>query len=380
MQTFFWTCFAAIAYAYFGYPILLAILGRAKLALLKSRERNFSADQAPSVSLLVPMYNEQSVVGAKLENTLALEYPGRLETIIVSDGSTDRTGEIVRRLGTDGRVNFVDLPERKGKANALNIGLEQAHGDIVVFSDASIMLEPNAMWAIVQPFADGQIGCVSGEDRIRGGGGEGLYGKYELYLRNRESQIGSIVGASGSFYAQRKKLVRPFRDGFAPDFLSVLNTVEQGFRATSEPRAIGYMTAVDSSKDEFQRKVRTLVRGMTALFEKMNLLNPLRYPTFSFFVLSHKLLRWCVPFFLMGMLVSSALMLDQALFFVLFNAQLLFYGLAALAHYRQGRIADTFVGKIVTYFAVVNMAILVAWIRFLSGTRQELWTPSKRSL
>jgi len=380
MKATFWICFAGIAYAYFGYPILLSALGWLKRVLLTIPERHFSMNDAPPITLLIPLHNEEDVLARKLENTISLQYPGKLEIVFVSDGSTDGTTEIVRSFGSVARLSFIELPVRKGKANALNVGLERATGEIVVFSDASIMLESNALWDLVQPFADPAIGCVSGEDRIEGGSGEGLYGKYELFLRDRESQIGSIVGASGSFYAQRRHLIRPFRDGFAPDFLSVLNTVEQGARAVSEPRAVGYMTAVESSADEFQRKVRTLVRGMTALFAKKTLLNPLRYPAFSFFLFSHKLMRWWVPFFLLGTLGSSALMSDQSFFLTLLILQLLFYGFAALAHYWQRPVADTLAGKIVTYFTVVNLAILVAWIRYLTGVRQEIWTPSRRSI
>ena len=141
------------------------------------------------------------------------------------------------------------------------------------------------------------------------------------------------------------------------------------------------MAAVSSSRDEFQRKIRTLVRGMTTLFAKSKLLNPLRYPTFSVFLVSHKLMRWCVPFFLLGLLISSALMSHQVFFLALLLMQIAFYGLAALSHYqRGGSAARSFAGKTAMYFTLVNVAIMVAWIRYLSGVRQEIWTPSKRSL
>jgi exosortase A-associated hydrolase 2 len=226
--------------------------------------------------VLVPAYNEAGVIGSKLDNLLGLDYPrDRLQLVVVSDGSTDGTNALLEAAAAgDERLTTVLLDERRGKANALNQGLGRATGEIVVFSDSSILLDAQALRAIVKPFADPEVGCVSGEDHIPEGGGEGLYGRYELFLRNRESAVGSIVGASGSFYAERRALCRPFVDGLAPDFLSVLNTVEQGYRAVTEPAAFGFMSAVKHPGDEFRRKVRTLLRGITTLWVKRGLLNP----------------------------------------------------------------------------------------------------------
>jgi cellulose synthase/poly-beta-1,6-N-acetylglucosamine synthase-like glycosyltransferase len=251
--------------------------------------------------------------------------------------------------------------------------------ELVVFSDASILLEADSLRHIVRPFQDASVGCVSGEDHIANGGGEGLYGQYELFLRNQESAIGSIVGASGSFYAQRLEICREFEEGLAPDFLSVLNTVAAGYRAITEPAARGHMKAVKSSGQEFQRKVRTLLRGMTALFDRAGMLNPFRYGLFSFFLISHKLLRWLVPLFLVTMLLSSAFLLDQLFYQLMFIAQLLFYGLAMLAGPLTSPLHNSIAGKIPLFFVMVNIAIVAAWVRYLRGDRQELWTPSQRS-
>ena len=206
------------------------------------------------------------------------------------------------------RTTFIALTGRNGKAGALNRALQEATEDIVVFTDASIMLAPDAIHRIVQPFTDPRVGCVSGEDRIEGAGGEGLYGRYELFVRRRESEIGSIVGASGSFYAQRRHLCEPFVPNLAPDFWSVLRVVEQGYRAISEPTAVGSMTHVSSMTDEFTRKVRTLLRGITTLWRYAHLMNPFAYGFFAVQLLSHKLARWLVPFFLAGALIASAVL------------------------------------------------------------------------
>jgi cellulose synthase/poly-beta-1,6-N-acetylglucosamine synthase-like glycosyltransferase len=380
MKLIFWLCFFGVFYAYFGYPILLMILGKLKDIFSPTLEYQIDAAQAPSVTIIIPAHNEEAVIARKLENTQAIEYPGELKILIVSDGSTDATVDIVQQAASsDSRIVLYELEERRGKAQALNHAIKTVATDLIVFSDASIILEQDSLWNIVQPFADPKIGCVSGEDIIEGGGGEGLYGKYELFLRDRESRVGSIVGASGSFYAQRTHLVTPFEEGLAPDFLSVMNTVESGYRVISYPPAVGYMSAVESHKDEFQRKIRTLIRGMTALFRKADMLNPLKYPMFSLFLWSHKLMRWLVPFFLIGMLISNLFMTAEVFYMLIMFLQLAFYSLALLGYLEFKSLSNTLPGKIALYFTGVNVAILVAWIRYVSGVRQEIWTPSKRT-
>jgi len=272
----------------------------------------------------------------------------------------------------------VELSPRRGKAAALNAGLTRARHDIVVFSDASIALEAVSLSRIVRSFSDPRVGCVSGEDRIAGGDGEGLYGRYELMLRRMESDVHSIVGASGSFYAQRRALCPPFPEGLAPDFLSVLRTVERGYRAISEPSAVGAMTALKSTQQEFERKVRTVLRGMTTLFAHLPLLNPIRYGAFAFSLWSHKVLRWMVPLFLAGALISPVALLGSPFYLTAFVAQLAFY-LLAFAAFREWpgvqRVPGT---RIALYFSSVNIAIAIAWYRYGRGVRQELWTPSQR--
>lgn len=377
MEVVFWFGVASVAYAYFGYPLVLILMSvwrKSPGSILP-----YSRENAPDVSVLIPAFNEEDVIGKKLENALSVEYPGSVQIVVISDGSTDKTSEIVSSYCSDDRIDFIDLPERKGKANALNRGADFACGEILIFTDASIMLRDDALWEIVRPFSDPDVGCVSGEDKIEEGGGEGLYGKYELSLRRYESQLGSIVGASGSFYAQRKELVSDFPEGAAPDFLSVLNTVKHGYRAISTPKAIGYMTAVDDSGGEFRRKVRTVIRGMTALFRNRSLLNPFRFPRFAFYLWSHKIARWCVPICLLGIFVSNLFLLHGTLYLVLMVAQLSFYVVAMAAFIDTKGVGRQPVARTILYFCLSNAAILVAWIRYIRGVRQEVWGPSKRT-
>ncbi|MGH9350512.1 MAG: glycosyltransferase family 2 protein [Vicinamibacterales bacterium] len=373
-EVVFWVSVLGVLYPYAGYPLVLAALGR-----LRGRRDHASGPAVPpSITMIVPVHNEAARIERKVANTAALRYPaGRLEILFVSDGSTDRTVEMIRAAGTPA-MTVVELPVRGGKAAALNAGLERARHEILVFSDASIELEPDALHQIVRRFEDPAIGCVSGEDRIAESGGEAWYGRYELVLRRLESSVHSIVGASGSFYAQRRALCQPFTEGMAPDFLSVVRTVEQGYRAVSEPSAVGAMTSVKDTRHEFERKVRTSIRGMTTLFAHAGVLNPFRYGLFAFAMWSHKVLRWTVPFFLVTALVSPLALVDSPVYAAALTMQAAFY-LGALAAFGEwGSFHRSLVGKVALYFSTVNAAILAAWYRYGTGVRQELWTPSRR--
>ena len=333
----------------------------------------------PKISFLIPVHNEASVIKKKLENILKLDYPrSELEVLFISDGSVDETNSIIKEHEND-FIRLIEIKERKGKANALNMGLQAAKYDILVFSDASIMLDKSALKQIVNPLQDASIGCVSGEDHITEAGGEGAYGRYELWIRNLESRIHSVVGASGSFYAQRKSLCTPFGEGIAPDFLSVLNTVEKGYRAITEPKAFGFMSSVKETADEFNRKIRTLIRGMAALSYKSKLLNMFQYGIFSFELISHKLMRWLVPFFLVGLYLSNLFLLEQLFYVAFFVLQTLFYILAYLAFKNKAGLGEKFYGKIALYFTMVNISILIAWLRYWFGVRQEIWNPTNRA-
>jgi cellulose synthase/poly-beta-1,6-N-acetylglucosamine synthase-like glycosyltransferase len=375
MAVVFWVSVAGVLYPYFGYPAVLWLIA----AVRGRRHLTETADALPTVSLIIPVYNEASRVAAKVANTLALDYPvERLQVLFVSDGSTDDTVGIIRSCAGPG-MDVIEVPVRRGKANALNAGLREARHEIVVFSDASIRLRPDALRQIVRPFALAEIGCVSGEDHIEQLGGEGLYGRYELAIRRLESRLHSIVGASGSFYAQRRALCDPFVPALAPDFLSVLRTVERGYRAVAAPTAVGTMRAVDSPQDEFERKVRTLLRGMTTLREYVHLLNPFAFGWFAFALASHKVMRWLVPFFLIAALLSSAaLARGSALYLALFVGQAGFYALAAAGLTAVPVLSSSLPVRVSSYFTTVGLATMLAWIKYAAGVRQELWSPSRR--
>lgn len=373
MQFIFWLALISLFYAYIGYPVLLAIM-----CLRRRPRRSADHDHFPAVSIIIPVHNEERVIRDKISNLLSLEYPRhKTEIIIVSDASDDGTNEIVSSRVDEG-IRFFVLPNRKGKANALNHGLKEARHDIVVFSDASIMLEKESLSRIVRRFHSSEIGCVSGEDHIGYGSEEGLYGKYELLLRNLESRVHSIVGASGSFYAQRRLLCPEFQEGMAPDFLSVLKTIEEGYIAVTEPTAIGFMKSASSPQAEFVRKCRTVLRGMHTLFSKRHLINPARYGIFAFELISHKIIRWLVPIFMLLVFFCNFFLVESAFYICSFAVQCTFYLLAIIGFIFPSTLQGSVMIRLPAFFCYVNIAILYAWYKYLIGMRLEIWEPTRR--
>jgi glycosyltransferase involved in cell wall biosynthesis len=346
-----------------------------RLAGLKAHA---AAPYEPTVSIILPVHNEARRIEAKLRNLLELDYPlAKLQILVIGDACTDDTLERAKRFDPN-VVTTLALPTRAGKAAGLNAGLERSTGEIIVFTDAAIMLEKPSLRALLAHFADPAIGCVSGEDYIEGAQTEGLYGRLELLLRREEAKLHSIAGASGCFYGQRRDLCKPFVPGMAPDFLSVLVTVKAGKRALAEPIARGSMTATSSQRAEFTRKVRTFQRGLTALFGNAGLLNPFGYPAFSFILWSHKLARWLAPLPMIGCLVAAWLLRAEPLYLVMFIGQVVLY-VAAIAGLIWPALAERVsVVRLGAFFVLVNAAALKALALWLSGSRIEVWEPTRR--
>ncbi len=337
----------------------------------------------PMVSLIITAYNEEKRIREKLENTMKLDYPReKLQVIIASDGSTDKTHDIVREYADRGVVLF-EVPDRKGKENAQAQAVKIASGEIVVFSDTATRLDPKGLQEIVSNFADSQIGCVSSEDKMISDddtdvGGEGFYVKYEMWLRALESRCNSVVGLSGSFFAARKEVCEDFSPKMQSDFRTLLSSMKKGMRGVSDPNAIGYYQDIKDKSREFQRKVRTVLRGLTVFFNHPEFLNVFKFGLFTYQYVSHKLMRWLVPFFLCSALITNIMLITESpLYFWLLIAQGLFYASALLGILFPSLTKVVFI-KIPSFFVVVNASILVAWIKFIKGERVVLWQPSVR--
>lgn len=374
MEILFWICLAAIVYPYLIYPALLVTLNR----LARLMPHAPAPDYLPSVTVLMPVHNEAGRVPGKIANLLGLDYPAdRLQIVAIADGCTD---DSVRRLhdAALGRVEILELERWSGKAAALNAGLERAGGEIVVFTDVGIQLEPGALKALVAHFADPAIGCVSGEDYIAGADSEGLYGRLELLLRREEARLHSIAGASGCFYGQRRELCKPFVAGMAPDFLSVLVTVAAGRRALAESAARGSMTSTSSQKAEFTRKTRTFLRGITALAGHARLLNPFAHPRMSFILWSHKAMRWLAPIAMLGCLIAAWQLRAQTFYAVALALQIAAYSVAVAAMLWPRVAARLALARLAGFFLIVNLAALKALWQWVMGVRVETWEPTRR--
>lgn len=375
--------FLLCLYVYFGYPALIYVLSRLRARPVAR------GPVRPSVSLIVAAFNEERVIEDKLRNSLDLDYPPeRLEVIVVSDGSTDGTDDTVRGFerAHPGRVRLVRLP-RSGKAAALNAGVREATGEILALTDANSALERSSLAHLVENFADKNVGGVCGHKQQRAAdgadadadtttGGENLYWRYDTWQKQLESRLGSIFAADGTLYALRRELYVPIEDPAQADDIAIsARIVLQGRRLLYEPRAVAWEDAPTEGAEEFRRKVRVTHHSVRALLN----LGPALWRSgfYSVELISHKLLRHLVPWFLIPLLLSNAwLATHNALFRVLLGLQALFYLLAglgfALRHRRPGRWRPL---SIPYYFTLVNAAAFVGVVSILRGRRLETWTP-----
>jgi cellulose synthase/poly-beta-1,6-N-acetylglucosamine synthase-like glycosyltransferase len=381
-----------IFYAYFGYPLCLLIISVFKQSIHRNGyELKPKSYQLPAVTFIITAHNEEKLIRKKIENTLAQDYPsGRLEIIIASDCSTDGTDKIVQSFKDQG-VQLIRAPERKGKEHAQKLAVDASTGDILVFSDVATILKPDGISNIVKNFTDPSIGCVSSEDKfIDSDGnlsGEGAYVRYEMLLRKLESKVNSLVGLSGSFFAARREVCQKWSTNLQSDFNTLLNSMKLGLRGISDPNTVGYYEDISDEKKEFNRKTRTVLRGITVFMSSLPLLNPFKYGLFSWQLFSHKLCRWLVPFFLILAFISNAMMMPSSAFFtLLFILQITFYVLAFIyfqietrnPHNYQLRAMSYQLLKLPYYFVLVNASILVAWLKYVKGERASFWEPSKR--
>ena len=366
-----------IVHAYFIYPLTIYLIGCIKRVDVDRRHIEFQ------VTIIITAFNEENRIENKILNTIGLEYQKeKMQIIVASDGSTDRTNTIVDKYKNHD-VELVCIPERKGKENAQREALKHAMGEIIVFTDVATILEKNAIERIVSNFADPEIGCVSSVDRVMGKdgiqSGENFYVRYEMWLRRLESKVSSPVGLSGSFFAARRSVCEDFSAEMDSDFRTLLNCIKKGMRGTTDEKSIGYYLDLSDQRREFERKVRTVLRGLTVFFSNLEFLNIFRYGLFSYQYLCHKLLRWLVPFLLMVLfLVNIPLAFESKGYFALLLLQIFFYVIGFLSIYSNIYSSGNILLKIPAYFITVNASILVAWFRYLAGQRVITWTPSER--
>jgi cellulose synthase/poly-beta-1,6-N-acetylglucosamine synthase-like glycosyltransferase len=364
-----------VFYAYFGYALILYAI-----SFVRSRQVRFG-DYTPTVAFIITVHNEEARIREKLENTLRVSYPAeRLDVVVASDCSTDRTHDIVREYADTG-VRLVVAPERRGKEFAQKTAIDATSSEVLVFTDVAARLDPDGLRIILRAFADPTVGCVSSADRLIDAdgrvSGEGAYVRYEMFLRDLESRVGSVAGLSGSFFAARRAACHPWETDIPSDFTTLLNTLKHGWRGISDREAIAYYKNIADERREYSRKVRTIVRGISGLLRHLTLLNPFRYGLAAWQLFSHKLCRWLVPFALLtALLTSLVLALSSRFYAVLALLQVAVYVAAAIGMRRVSRLSG--LHRLVTFLVSSNLSILHAWFHVARGQRVVVWEPSRR--
>ena len=372
MESLFFFFLFLTLYPYLFYPATVFFLSK----LLGGHWRR---DEIwPEMTVVISAYNEEKVIKDKIQNTLALDYPSeKLGVLISSDGSSDRTDEIVAEI-KDPRVTLL-AHARMGKSECLNRSMASARGEIILFTDANAMFPKNLLSKIVRNFSDPDIGLVTGGTLYKSGEG-GLastdaYSKLEKWTKYGESLVSSCVGADGAVFAIRKELYRPLKNDDINDFIIPLNIIRQRKRVVMDPEVFCIEDSTRNTKNAFRRQIRITTRTLWAIRRNVEFLNPLRYKSFSFFLFSHKIMRLSVPFFFASAFVVNLFLLTASFFYILsmlgFMA-LFIIGILNIQGQIKGRIPS-----ICKYFLITVTAQTIGWIRMLFGIKDTLWTPQR---
>lgn len=372
----FWLFAGILGYVYFIYPLTVRILAR-----IFGRPVTGVAGYQPSVTVLIAAYNEQKSIAAKIANVMALHYPPELlDVVVVSDASTDRTDEIVRNYGSP-RVRLQRIEGRVGKTACQNAAVVAARADIVVFTDATTHIRPDALAVMMENFADPQVGCVAGlliyegkGQNLTAAGGVSYWG-YEVALRSAESRLGTLIGVSGCLYAVRRSAYRPISPALISDFVIAMRMREQGLRTVLDGRAFCIEETLDQAGQELSMRVRVALRSINALVSEKRFLNPFMDPLYAWQLWSHKLLRYASPYCLLFTLAACAVLVRMPLYrlALLVECGVIGAGIAGFAMQlgarRIGLLSKPY------YFLLTNLASAIATARFLTGERMITWNP-----
>lgn len=378
IETIFWFSLFCTLYSYLVYPLIMWVVS----IYLGNGQPVTAVANSHTISLIITAYNEEQRIAQKIERTLALNYPNdQLQIIVASDASDDNTDEIARSYSDQG-VQVIRASERLGKEHAQKLAVDQATGELLVFTDVGTQIEPQSLLALGKYFDNPEIGAVSSVDRMISpdgtARGEGLYVRYEMALRKHESQVSTLVGLSGSFFAARRELCTEWNTRIPSDFNTALNCARHQLKAVSADDVIGIYPDIQDPAKEYPRKRRTILRGISALANSTDLLNIVRFPSFAFQLWSHKIMRWAVPWFQLLLLASNVLIAGQHWFYQVTLAGQLVLLLTALVGSVLNPIPNKIWLKIPAFFMQANIAAAHALVDYLRGIRAVTWTPSRR--
>ena len=374
----FWACCIVLLYVYVLYPLLVRLLAR-RIGLSIAR-----GDCLPSVTIIVTAYNEEKSMQAKLDNLSGLNYPKELVRILVaSDGSSDQTDAIAAAYDPK-VVTVLRLEGRRGKTACQNAAAAASSGEILLFTDATTLLQADALRNIVENFNDPQVGCVGGRlvyvtdlENATGRGGE-TYWSYELQLRSAESGLGSLIGVSGCLYAVRRTAYLPIDPSLISDFVVAMKMREQNLRTVLAPNAVCFEATLEHGSLELAMRVRVAVRSLNALIHERRFLNPWRYGYFAWQLWSHKALRYASPLLWMGALAANLVLVRNnpySAYIVLLGGQIVILAAGTVGFMLQGKRRDLGIFGKPYYFLLANVAALIATLRYMRGERMVTWNP-----
>lgn len=390
METLFWLCIAIIIYSYFIYPLVLFTFSGVSQAfsdtkyLWRRRQRRaVDVSDLPPVSVIIAAYNEESCIKARVENLLSLDYPKEKLTILIgSDGSTDKTAEILSKFNDDNLQVHI-FANNRGKMSVLNDLVEKATNDIIIFSDANTHFQSDTIQQLTRHFGNEKIGAVCGElhlvDGDTGDNKDNVYWRYEQVLKFHESRLNALQGANGAIYAIRKALFIPLpANTIVDDFQIAMNIAKQGFRLVYDPEAIAIEEIAPNLSEEEGRRVRIGLGNYQAFFKMSWALNPMLGWRFVAYF-SHKVCRWFVPHFMLIALISNFMLLDSDFYQVVLATQLIFYTLAfyGIKQQENGKKTSTLIA-LLSFFVAMNLALMRGFIKYFSSNVQGTWQRTTR--
>jgi biofilm PGA synthesis N-glycosyltransferase PgaC len=385
MEFWLWFCLILVFYTYLGYGLVLFLL--VKIKGIFSKKPAYNTDYQPTVTLVVPAFNEESFILEKVKNSLELDYPkGKLRILFVTDGSTDKTFQI---LNDAEGVEVSHEDRRAGKAAAENRAMTLIDTPIVVFCDANTYLNKDCIKNLVRHYEDPKVGAVSGEKRVMSSGvdtasaaGEGLYWKYESTLKRWDSELYTIVGAAGELISFRSELVQDLEeDTILDDFMQTMRICQQGYRVVYEPDSYAAETASDNVKEELKRKVRIAAGGWQSMRRLWTILIPIPQPLLTFQYISHRVLRWSISAFVLPLIfiLNVALFSQSDLYQYLLYAQIVFYATALVGWFLENKAIRVKILFVPYYFLMMNYAVFAGFVRWLKGSQKVTWERAKRA-
>lgn len=383
METLFWISALIIAYTFVGYGVIITLLAKFKKQTVLPELED---EDLPEITLVVAAYNEAEIIESKVMNSMALDYPAeKLKLFFVTDGSDDGTNDLIQKYP---EVRVFHQPERKGKIAAVNRIMPYVNTDLTVFTDANVMINPSGLKTMVRHFQNNTVGAVSGEKTVlskdkdgASASGEGFYWKYESFLKRKDAEWNTLVGAAGELFAIRTHLFEPV-DGstLIEDFIMTMGIAAKGYSVAYEPQAIASETASANIAEETKRKVRIAAGGIQAIIRLVPLLNPFNNGRLSFQYISHRVLRWTLmPMAMIILLLSAAIMTQQGLIYQLaFIAQMAFYILAVAGYYLQDRSIKLKGFFAPYYFVFMHICLVRGWFKYFSGNQKVTWEKAQR--